>query len=334
MTEMNAQRRDELYQKYMDKFMAGYFDTKRDEDGMKDLKRLMELGCFGKEFCTYGIAYEDEAGIAYRTGGKAANLQEFAKYSAVRGYYPTPIICNYQRKMVPAGYEEQAKILLKKDTAYLLQERYNHLYFKIMKQLGAIPANNEAYDILANMRAYLDGRYIKSELMLFEGLLLEALNAKKLTLSSYYQFAGWYKDICKQLENDIIEKNAYEKTLSGFSYIDENGGARYFTGAFLQTVYETRDDYELKGFVVTPLYVKKYWLKDMSQFKEVKQSFEEHIRQCFDDDYWKIFMAIKSLPGVIDAKVFAQCESIVKESCSDFAYDSLRYYGRRWGAIR
>ena len=88
MNEEAVKKREEAYNDYLYKFMSGYFATKRDEDGMQDWVKLMNLGCFGKEFHIYALAYEDERGRAYRASGKAENLFNFAKMSAVYGYYP------------------------------------------------------------------------------------------------------------------------------------------------------------------------------------------------------------------------------------------------------
>lgn len=52
MTERNELKREQAYQEYMLDLVKGYYDTKRDEDGMAEFKKLLDLGCFGKEFCT------------------------------------------------------------------------------------------------------------------------------------------------------------------------------------------------------------------------------------------------------------------------------------------
>ena len=79
-------KKEQAEQEKLIKYMQGYFDTKRDEDGMMNFVKLMNLGCFGKEFHAYGIAYEDEYGPAYRVSGNVSNLYEFIKYSGVDGY--------------------------------------------------------------------------------------------------------------------------------------------------------------------------------------------------------------------------------------------------------
>jgi len=332
-TDIEQAKRNNAYEEFMKDFMQGYYDTKRDEDGMADFVKLLNLGCFGKEFCTYGVAYEDKEGHAYRVSGKAVNLHEFVKYSGINGIYPTPVICNYQRRIAPSGAEDFIKSVLKKETAEFLKETYNETYFAAMRQLGGIPANDSGYPMLDEMRSYLEGRYIKSELDLYEGLLLETFNAKKLTLQSYMEFAAWLKDVRKQMENDILEKTPYEKILSGFSYIDKYGNRKYFTDAYLQTTYERREEFELEGLTVTPVYVKKYWLKDMNKFLQTKKAFEEHIRECFDEHYWALFHQIHSLPCAVEQEQFREQAEIVRENCSEKAYLNLMRYGHRWGAV-
>ena len=332
MTEeaVKAQKKADAYAEFMKDFIQGYYDTKRDEDGMADFVKLLNLGCFGQEFCVYGMAYEDEAGAAYRASGKALNLFEFARTCGIEGIYPTPVFSNLQRRISPAGTEDMIKNILKKETAAELKKKYNSTYFAAMHVLGKIGANNEAYALLNRMRDYLDGRYVESEIDLFEGLLLEAVNDKLLTTNAYLEFADWVKDVRKQLENDIKSKGRYEKVMSGFSYRDENGNIKYFTDAFLQTSYETREEYELKGYQVTPLYVKKYWTREASEFIKVKKEFETHIRECLDTDYWKLLDEIKAMPSAIPKDVYEAQKAIVKEQCSEIAYQNVVRYGRRW----
>ena len=336
MADVNAeaktkeQKKADAYEEFMKDFIQGYYDTKRDEDGMADFVKLLNLGCFGREFCVYGMAYEDETGTAYRASGKALNLHEFARTCGIEGIYPTPVFSNLQRRISPAGTEDMIKNILKKETAAELKKKYNSTYFDAMHVLGKIGANNEAYALLSRMQDYLDGRYVESEIDLFEGLLLEAVNDKLLTTNAYLEFADWVKDVRKQLENDIKSKGRYEKVMSGFSYRDEKGSIKYFTDAFLQTSYETREEYELKGYQVTPLYVKKYWTREASEFIKVKKEFETHIRECLDADYWKLLDEIKAMPSAIPKDVYEAQKAIVKEQCSEEAYQNVVRYGRRW----
>ena len=336
MADVNAeaktkeQRKADAYEEFMKDFIQGYYDTKRDEDGMADFVKLLNLGCFGREFCVYGMAYEDEAGAAYRASGKALNLYEFARTCGIEGIYPTPVFSNLQRRISPAGTEDMIKNILKKETAAELKKKYNSTYFDAMHVLGKIGANNEAYALLSRMQDYLDGRYVESEIDLFEGLLLEAVNDKLLTTHAYLEFADWVKDVRKQLENDIKSKGRYEKVMSGFSYRDEKGIIKYFTDAFLQTSYETREEYELKGYQVTPLYVKKYWTREASEFIKVRKEFETYIRECLDNDYWKLLDEIKAMPSAIPKDLYEAQKAIVKEQCSEEAYQNVVRYGRRW----
>lgn len=336
MTDSNTevktkeQKRVDAYEEFMKDYMQGYYDTKRDEDGMADFVKLLNLGCFGQEFCVYGMAYEDTQGLAYRASGKALNLFEFACTCGIEGIYPTPVFSNLQRRISPAGTEDMIKNLLKKETAAELKKKYNSTYFDAMHVLGKTGANNEAYALLNRMRDYLDGRYVESEIDLFEGLLLEAVNDKLLTTNAYLEFADWVKDVRKHLENDIKSKGRYEKVMSGFSYKDDKGNIKYFTDAFLQTSYETREEYELRGYQVTPLYVKKYWTREASEFIKVRKEFENHIKECLDADYWELLDEIKAMPSAIPQDVYETLKRMVKDSCSEAAYQNVVRYGRRW----
>ena len=325
------QKREEAYEEYLLKFMQGYFDNRRDEEGMKDWVKLMNLGCFGQEFHIYALAYEDEQGIAYRCSAKANKLFDFAKTCAVYGYYPTAVTANIQRRTCPSGCEDTIKSWLKKETAYLLRENYNKTYFKGMKILGKTAASNAALPILKNIQENMEGRYILSELNLFEGLVLEAVRQKKLTGEYYWQFNSWIRDMHKQMADEMQIRGRYEKLLSGFAYVEQDGKTGYFTDAFLQTTYESHQQYELEGKIVTPIYEKKYWLQEISQFREIKMEFEKHLWQCFDEQYFAIFNALRGLPSVIAQDSYQEVAQEIKEKCSPQAYQNLQRYARRWG---
>lgn len=328
--EKNMQKKADAYAEFMKDFVQGYYDTKRDEDGMADFVKLLNLGCFGREFCVYGMAYIDVYGTAYRVSGNALNLFEFARYCGIDGIYPTSVYPNLQRRISLSGTEDMIKNLLKKETAGELKKQYNETYFQVMQVLGKISANNEAYALLSSMRDYLDGRYVESEIDLFEGLLLEAVNDKLLTTNAYQEFADWLKDVRKQLENDIKSKGKYEKVMSGFSYKDENGKIQHFTDAFLQASYETRESYEMRGYQVSPLYIKKYWMREAGEFVKVRKEFDVHIKDCFDTHYWKLLDQIKAMQSAIPLDIYEAQKQIVSENCSDVAYQNLLRYGRRW----
>lgn len=329
MNEEAVKKREEAYNDYLYKFMSGYFATKRDEDGMQDWVKLMNLGCFGKEFHIYALAYEDERGRAYRASGKAENLFNFAKMSAVYDYYPTPVIANITRRTCPSGCEDTIKSWLKRESAEKLQEMYNPTYFKSLHKISSIAANNSAKPLLSEIKDYLDGRYIASEINIFEGLVLEAVNQKKLTAGEYWDFAEWIKGVRRELANDIQCKTRYERKLSGFAYIDE-GECRFFTDAFLQTTYETKQKYEMEGKIVTPIYERHYWLNDMSELKTVKRDFDEHLKACFDESFWQVYGEISALPGVLDTEIYEKEVAKVREQCSDSAYANFTRYGLRW----
>lgn len=324
-------KKEQAEQEKLIKYMQGYFDTKRDEDGMMNFVKLMNLGCFGKEFHAYGIAYEDEYGPAYRVSGNVSNLYEFIKYSGVDGYYPTSVLCNVQRKTAPGGYEKEIQKIMKKETALRLRETYNTQYFQAIRSLGMAPANNEAVQLLNDMQEYLDGRYVESELDLFEGLLLTAVNRKVLSAMQYRVFDTWLKDVRKQMQNDVIEKGSYEKTLSAFSYCDANGTVKYFTDAYLPATYEAQEKYEMDGYIVTPIYVKKYLMRSTSDYLSVKKGFEQHIRACFDAAYWELYHKILQLETAVSKEVFQEQKKIVETNCSDLAQRNFLRYARRWG---
>ena len=61
-----------------------------------------------------------------------------------------------------------------------LQEMYDPTYFKSLHKISSIAANNSAKPLLSEIKDYLDGRYIASEINIFEGLVLESGESEKI----------------------------------------------------------------------------------------------------------------------------------------------------------
>lgn len=88
-------------------------------------------------------------------------------------------------------------------------------------------ASNEAYKDLKALQDEIDGHFCDEELQIFEGLCRIALESKTLQYITYRDFMSWLKKVRKQMEDDVIVKRRFQRTVSGFVYWRKNGQTGY-----------------------------------------------------------------------------------------------------------
>ena len=308
-----------------------YFENNKDLMAANDFEAAMKLGCFDKEFTYYGIAYLEESGrIAYRISSQRGKLYRFIRESATYNIFPTPVIRYMKRCPAPSGQEEKIKVEVKVETARKIRALYNKTFFQALKPLSDARPSNRAYDLLKTQQDVLEGEYDESKLRLFESLLYVAMDSKQLTVHAELEFREWLQDVRKQMEDDIVAKGPYKKVLSGFAYQNKDGSMQYYSDAKPEVAYEAEVEYQIKRIPHTPVFQKEYWLKDMSSFFKVKQEFAQELKEYFSEEYWTLLREIKMMPSVIDLSTFEKQAEIVRDACSQEAYDSFLSYGYRW----
>lgn len=308
-----------------------YFENNKDLMAAADFESAMKLGCFDKEFTYYGTAYIDDTGeVCYRISAQQKRLQEFVRTSVWQGYYPTPIMRYLSRRPAPSGHDENIKRIVKKETAQKIQKQYSATYFQALKQLSDVSPSNLAYPLLETERARLEGLYDAEQLQLFGGLIQLAADSKVLTLAAAMTLQQWLLDVEKQMEVDIIAKGQYKKVLSGFAYEDERGNLQYFYDAKSEVTNEEKAKQDRRGVFCTPVFVQEYWLRDMSLFPDVRRQFVAHLKELFAGGYLELYRAVKALPSVISWEQFAEQCKLVRENCSEEAYQTFLSYQYRW----
>ena len=312
-----------------------YFENNKDLMAASDFEAAMKLGCFDKEFTYYGVAYFEESGrIAYRISSQRRRLYQFVRDSAVANRYPTPVIRYMKRCPAPSGHEDRIKIETKIEAARKIRSLYNATFFQALKVVSNTQPSNQAYELLQEQQGVLEGEYDESKLRLFENLVRVAVESKQLTFMAAMEFAAWLKDVRKQMEDDIVAKGPYKKELSGFAYQGEDGRIKYYYDAKLEVTCEAEAEYHRKRVFHTPVFQKEYWLKDTGAFFMAKKDFEKELQMLLSEDYRDLVRTIKSLPAVIDVKIFSEQAEVVKNKCSKEAFDTFLSYGYRWNLLK
>ena len=310
-----------------------YFENNKDLVAASEFESAMALGCFDQEFMYFATAYQDEQGVAYRISAKEIRLHQFVEQAATLGLYPTPVKRYIKRTPCPSGYESKIRQSVKIQAAQALRDIYNAAYFQALRSLSTTEPNNSAYPLLAQWQEELDGVYDHEQLALYQGLLLTALESKVLTVKSYLTLDGWLQGVYKELEDDIIAKGLYKKVLSGFAYALPAGDWHYFYDAKIEVTYNEKAAKEQQGYQTTPIFVRERWLKDMSQFRQMRQQFAGDYQAYCTQGYLARLQAIKNLPSPISPPDFHRQLALVQTNCSPEAAQVFASYRYKWNVL-
>lgn len=295
-----------------------------------DFETALKLGCFDKEFMYFAVAYETEKGLACRVSAKERRMQHFMYDAVEHGIYPTPIKQYIRRLPSPSGHETKIREQVKKEAAEKVFELYNDTYFACLSKLANIEANDGAYELLLDWQDQLEGLYDRELLDLYQNLVHEALESKVLTMRSYLALKKWMNNVYKELENDIVPKGQYKKTMTAVAYTKDGVEWKYFFDAWEEVAYNKKVSLEKQGYLVTPVFIRTKWLGDMNEFRMMRETFMSDYKAYCESWYLKRFMQIKQIPGVIAAEAYEAQKQIVEEHCSKEAQEAFLMYKHRW----
>lgn len=204
------------------------------------------------------------------------------------------------------------------------------IHFYALAELAKEQANNSAYQILKVLQEEIEGRFEDEKLQIFEGLCRLALESKVLTYRSFQEYADWLKFMRKQMENDIIIKDQFERTFSGFAYEKLPGKVAYYLDADWATVKARHEKCKMSGQFVTPIYSKTYWFHDINKISELRKNFAREVELVIDDTVIQLTKSIMTLPSAVSQEKYKKLRQHVRENCSSEAYQSFVGYGYRW----
>lgn len=85
-----------------------------------------------------------------------------------------------------------------------------------------------------------------------------------------------------------------------------------------------------KGFLTSPVYAKTRWYEKAAELSSERAAFQKEVGQLMDDRYIARLQALRSLPSVIEAELFAEKLAAAEAACSPQAVQLLKDYGRLW----
>lgn len=302
----------------------------KDVSSAQMIKSMAELGCFEYEDTAYGCAFRKDGKTLYRMGGDWQRIHDFVESSRLAGLMPTAAAEKTVRQAKITGSEEEAKLKLKLALGKELQTMYDTTFFDLLEELGQTPNCDSAGEILEAYKEEIDGFFNAGQLQLFEGLLNMAYLAKTLTTEHFEALRSWLYATRMQMADDVLIKKQFNRTFNVYIEINDQGVVRQVSNANRKPLEEQKWAAERKGFLTSPVYAKTRWYEKAAELSNERAAFQEEVRQLMDERYIERLKALRSLPAVIDAELFAQKLAIAEEACSPAAMQQLKDYGRLW----
>ena len=301
----------------------------RDVKCAGDVGRMATLGKFNVEFDAYGCTYWQEGKQYYRVSSNGEAMFDFVAACGRKGIYPTPIKQYTYQTVVPVEMREKFSEQTKMKLARQMKETYRGL-FAVLQPLAETIANNESLPYLQQEAERLEGHFDDMALQRFAGTMQFAYDAKILTGAGLQQLQQWMERERKQMEDDPVVADRFERTFYGFAYIDGAGAVKYFLDAQKLMTQERRQKFALAGNFVCPMLQKKYWFGTVGQMGEVKAQFLRELKNLQDEAYIAYLQQLKQLPGVISDTAFAEAREALQETDSAEAVTVFDYYCRMW----
>lgn len=298
----------------------------------EDIGKMAELGWFDVEFTMYGCAYLFEGKMRYRISSEAKDIYDFIEGGARIGVYPGDVLSLTEKCPVPAGMKELIAQEVKKDLGRKLREVYSPGFFEALYALAEAVTTNTAAEVLWAEADNLEGVFEEEKLKYFEEMVDYAYSCRKLNQGEYTELLKWIASERKDMEDDFISKDIFEKTLYGIGYEGETG-IEYIANAQQGYVYQQMYELEQEGKLTTPLFSKTYWYNYVYRLGDVNRDFKKKLREELNEDYINKIRKIRAGKCGISPEEYKAKSEVIKEKYGEKPYETVLRYGRRWGIL-
>lgn len=290
----------------------------RDVQCGMDVARMAELGRYDKEFLAYGFLWLENGERHYYISGDGATTYQMAAEKLRDQQWVTPVMQLLWRRTVPSGMDQTFNQETKVALAKKIQASYTSQLVEALQQLNEATANDSALDALTMLQDKLEGTFDRDKLNYFRALWEQTRIARKITAVHYNAMLHWLEKNFKQMENDIVVEEQYERTFGGFYYQTEAGSWNIYINAEPVHVYETWAKHLQEGRSVFPVFWKKYWFAAMSEGRTLRERFKNDYVQLLKNTFGETIFQIQQLPSVVDASLYQQClETITHQGTED-----------------
>ena len=302
----------------------------RDLQVAMDVAKKAEMGWFDVEFTMYACSYAIGEKRYYKISAEAEKIYDFIENSRQNGCIAGNIMKMTKKCPVPVGMKEYIARDVKKELGKSLREKYSLAFFKYLEQVAEEAEEERALPILQKEWEQVEGCFNQEKLRRFEEMVKYAYECRKIKEHQYEQFKSLIAEERKNMEEDLISKDIFEKTFYGIAYEDK-GKIEYLDNAGKAYIYRKKDELEGKGIFVTPIYEKKYWYNYTLRLPQVHKMFEEEMRAYVNEDY---IAKIKEMVGTnerMSREEFAKKVDYAQRTFGEEAAATLQHYAIRWG---
>jgi len=310
------------------------FQKFRDIQVAEDVGKKAELGWFDVEFTMYGCAYLNltDSKMYYKVSSRAEDIYTFIEDCAKDDIFPSAVEHLTLKCPVPMGTRELIAQDVKKELAKQLKKQYSKEFFVQLYQIAQEIQNNLAFDILQQESERIEGLFEEEKLKRFEDLVNYSYSCRKLTNESYRNFLAWINEERKSMDDSLISKDVFEKTMYGLAY-EDNGKIKYAANAQKDYIYRLAYEKEQQGEFIDPIYERTYWYNYTYRLADVIRDFKEEIKNVCNADY---VAKIKNLRGAADAQIKEKYEVVLndlREKYGDNAYRTAQRYFSHWNLM-
>lgn len=305
----------------------------RDVQVALDVAKRAELGWFDVEFTMYGCAYLKDGQRFYTISSEAEKI-----YDCIAANYSKEIfsslICSFSEKYpVPTGMQEYIALDIKKELAKDMSNKYPKEFFLYLNKLAKEVTQNTAKEFLDEILFETESCFDEKRISFFENMVDFFYEARKINETYYKKYTNWIREERKNMEENIICKDIFEKTFYGIAYLEQDN-VKYFVNARKDTVYQKKYELETQNifssFILSETYYYNYDLK----IPQVKKSFEELIRKMFDRKLMEKLNEIISANSSISKEDYKKILVYTKEHFGSEAEKTVKHYGSKWGILK
>ncbi len=270
----------------------------RDFKVAEDVAKMKALGRFDMEYTVYGSLFREKGKAHYIISTQKSKIVAYNSQRAHFEQWPLPVESYTLMSAVPAGYEEDILRMTKVKLAQKLQAGYDEAFLAGFYALAELENDDAGESILTELQEKLAGRFCRENLLLFEGLLSKAYQAKHVKKETLGQYERWLAEEYRQLEDEPMPSEQYEKKLYGLAF--EKGTAiAVYCNAEREKVYDKREQLAQEGVLTSAIFAKNYGYAYGTTTMELRKQFDAYLRQAFDQTYFDYVRRIAALgPGV------------------------------------
>lgn len=310
------------------------FMKSRDIQVAEEVGKKAELGYFDVEFTMYGCAYLDRTTnkLTFKVSDKAEDIYDFIEYAARDDIFPSAIETLTLKCPVPAGTKELIAKDIKKMLAVELNRKYTKEFFEELYQIADTVQDNYAAEFLWQEAELIEGQFDR-ELLDRHGELIDyCYSCRKLTKEEYKKLNDWINNERGNMDDDIVEKDIFEKTMYGIAY-EEQGKISYIHNAQREYIYEMTYTLEQKGVCVTPILSKTYWYNYEYRLPDVIKDYKALMHRELNEKYCNKIKELKEGNRVISADEFQSIIEKARNNLGESCATTLSRYGYRWGIL-